>query len=135
MEIRIRFTLDFNQMLDVMNYGALTVIAILLCEDTKLLFDDDDDDDEALSNMQPWQFCDPVVNFFQTVNLTDIFDGDASYKIFIENYFITEVEYFVRSIAVLVTFHYMSNVAYSTKLNSFYIFLQRNVIEIDDISN
>ena len=54
MEIRIRFTLDFNQMLDVMNYGALTVIAILLCEDTKLLFDDDDDDDdEALPNMQP----------------------------------------------------------------------------------
>ena len=105
MEIRIRFTLDFNQMLDVMKYGALTVIAILLCEDTKLLFDDDDD--EALSNMQPWQFCDPVVNFFQTVNLTAILDGNASYKIFIENYFITEVKDFVQSITVLVTLHYV----------------------------
>lgn len=85
-----------------MNSGALIVVPLLLREDTKLL-----SDDVAQSNVQPQLFSDRVVDSFQNVNLQNILDSDASYKIFIVKHFITEVKDFARSVAVLVALHYV----------------------------
>lgn len=114
----------------MMNSGALIVVPLLLREDTKLL-----SDDVAQSNVQPQLFSDRVVDSFQNVNLQNILDSDASYKIFIVKHFITEVKDFARSVAVLVALHYLFNATYSTKLNSFYSFLPRNALEINDMLN
>ena len=82
--------------------------------------------------MQPRLFCDRLVDSLENVNLKNTLDGDASYKVFIEKHFISEDKDFVQSVAILVALHYVFNVAYSTKLNSFYTFLQRRVLEIND---
>lgn len=73
--------------------------------------------------MQPRLFCDCLVDPLQHVNLKNILDGDTSYKVFIKKHFISEVKDFVQSVAILVALHYVFNVAYSAKLNSFYTFL------------
>ena len=114
----------------MMNCGALIVVPFLLREDAKFLFDDG-----TQSNMQPRLFCDRLVDSLQYLNLKNILDGDASYKVFIEKHFISEVKDFVQSVVILAALHYVFNVAYSAKLNSFYTFLQRSVLEINDRSN
>ena len=98
-----------------MNCGALIVVQFLLREDAKFLFDDG-----TQSNMQPRLFCDRLVDSLQYLNLKNILDGDASYKVFIEKHFISEVKDFVQSVVILAALHYVFNVAHSAKLKGVY---------------
>ena len=54
-----------------------------------------------------WSF----YGFFPKPEFKNIFDGDASYKIFIEKHVITEVKDFMLSVVVLFALHYVFSVA------------------------